>query len=232
MRCFSAIRRVRLVEMTALVSDSDNVGEEIARLEAQLGTLRQKRDKANRACAGVELSDHNCNANRKGAAKLDLRRQKHLRRGIIPYLRDYNWRVILTGPVIYATFLALVILDIAITLYMWICFPVYRIEKVRRADYILIDRHQLAYLNLLEKLNCAFCGYANGLFAYGLEIASRTERFWCPIKHAAQMRGSHHRTTEFVDYNDGTAYRVLQRKNAAATRAPSCSGGHCNGCGN
>ncbi len=217
-----------MIVMATPVSKTENMGAEIARLESELGRLRRERDEASRPCADVDLS---CLKKDSGSAKLDLRRQKHLRRGMIPYLRDYNWRVILTGPVIYGTFIALVILDIAITLYMWICFPIYRIEKVKRSEYIVIDRHQLAYLNVLEKLNCAFCGYANGLFAYGLEIASRTERFWCPIKHAAAARGSHHRTEAFVDYSDGAAYRVLQRENAAATRAPSCNGGHCKGCG-
>ena len=213
--------------MTTIVPNETSVREEIARLEAQLSVLRAQRDSQSRACAGIELEPGKL----KTPDSTSKRRQEHLRRGIIPYLRDYNWAVTLTAPVIYATFIALVILDVALTIYQWICFPAYRIEKVRRSEYVVIDRHQLAYLNVLEKLNCAFCGYANGLLAYGLEISSRTEQFWCPIKHAAQTRGTHHRTATFVDYDDGAAYRVLQRENAAATRAPSCSGGHCKGCG-
>jgi hypothetical protein len=52
----------------------------------------------------------------------------------------------------------------------------------------VFDRYHLAYLNVLEKLNCA---YANGLIAYVREIAGRTEQYWCPIKHARRVIGAH-----------------------------------------
>ena len=65
-----------------------------------------------------------------------------------------------------------------------ICFRSYRIPRVRRMDYIRLDRSQLAYLNWVETLNCLYCGYANGVAAYVREIAGRTEQYWCPIKHA------------------------------------------------
>ena len=62
---------------------------------------------------------------------------------------------------------------------------------MRRRDYFVFDRHHLAYLNAIEKLNCAYCSYANGLVAYVREIAGRTEQFWCPIKHARRAIGAH-----------------------------------------
>jgi hypothetical protein len=37
----------------------------------------------------------------------------------------------------------------------------------------------------IEKINCAYCSYANGAIASVREMASRTEIYWCPIKHAA-----------------------------------------------
>ncbi len=46
--------------------------------------------------------------------------------------------------------------------------------KVRRADYIVMDRWQLRYLNAMEIFHCAYCEYANGLIAYATEIAART----------------------------------------------------------
>jgi hypothetical protein len=52
---------------------------------------------------------------------------------------------------------------------------------------ISFDRRKLAYLNAIEKLNC---DYANGILTYAREIASRTEQFWCPIKHAAMPRAT------------------------------------------
>jgi len=210
--------------MATTVSNTDTLDKEISQVEAQLRELTRQRAHADRACADTALPDE------KTSADTTLRRQQHLRRGIIPYLRDYNWRVILTAPVIYATAIPLAFLDLSLTLYQWICFPAYRIKRVKRSEFIVIDRHQLAYLNTLEKLNCVFCGYANGLLAYAHEIASRTERFWCPIKHAAMTRGQHRRTSAFVEYEDGAGYRNLQRDNAARSRSAPCGPGGCDAC--
>jgi hypothetical protein len=33
--------------------------------------------------------------------------------------------------------------------------------------------------------------YANGVFAYVREVGSRTEQYWCPIKHARRVLGVH-----------------------------------------
>ena len=61
---------------------------------------------------------------------------------------------------------------------------------------------------MIEKINCAFCSYANGLIAYTREIASLTEAYWCPIKHAKRLNGSHPRYKDFLDYGDAEAYAV------------------------
>ena len=42
----------------------------------------------------------------------------------------------------------------------------------------------LAYLDPIAKINCAYCGYANGLLHYFSAIAAQTENFWCSIKYA------------------------------------------------
>ena len=67
----------------------------------------------------------------------------------------------------------------------------------------------------LEKLNCAYCSYANCLIAYVREIAARTEQYWCPIKHARRVIGSHPRYLKFDDYGDAEGFR----KHAAGLRA-------------
>jgi hypothetical protein len=77
----------------------------------------------------------------------------------------------------------LVLLDISMEIYHRICFPLYGIDYVNRKEYIKIDRHRLSYLTGLEKINCAYCGYANGLMHYASIIAGETERYWCSIKH-------------------------------------------------
>ena len=115
--------------------------------------------------------------------------------------------MILTAPAIYALIIPFLLLDLFVMLYQAACFPVYGIPRVRRSDYLAFDRGQLAYLNDIEKLNCAYCSYANGLVAYVREVASRTEEYWCPIKHARRVLGVHARYGSFVDYGAGDAYR-------------------------
>ena len=122
-----------------------------------------------------------------------LRRHRELRRKLLPYLLGANPLVILTAPVIYAGIVPFLVLDLFVTVYQAVCFPIYGIAKVKRADYLVFDRHHLAYLNALEKLNCAYCAYANGLIGYAREIAARTEQYWCPIKHARRVIGTHER---------------------------------------
>jgi hypothetical protein len=63
-------------------------------------------------------------------------------------------------------------------------------------------------LNALEKLNCAYCSYANGIVAYTREVAARTEQYWCPIKHARRLIGAHARYAMFDDYGDGENYQA------------------------
>jgi hypothetical protein len=115
--------------------------------------------------------------------------------------------LILTAPIIYSLILPLLLLDLFAALYQAACFPIYGIPRVNRRDYLAFDRGQLAFLNAIEKLNCEYCAYANGLIAYIREIASRTEEYWCPIKHARRVLGVHARYGSFVDYGDGDAYR-------------------------
>jgi hypothetical protein len=73
---------------------------------------------------------------------------------------------------------------------------------------IVLDRHYLKYLNVLERLNCDYCSYFNGLSSYATEIAARTEQYWCPIKHAAGKAQRHSKAHLFVDYGDADSYRT------------------------
>lgn len=133
---------------------------------------------------------------------------RRLRKSVRHFLADSPLEMVLSAPVIYSLIVPLALMDGWVSLYQAICFRVYQIPQVRRADYIVIDRQHLAYLNWIEALNCIFCGYANGLIAYVREIASRTEQFWCPIKHALRVRDPHQRYFEFLDYGDAAGYRA------------------------
>ena len=125
---------------------------------------------------------------------------------------------------IYSLIVPFVLLDACVSLYQAVCFPAYGIAKVRRGDYFAFDRAHLGYLNALEKLNCAYCTYANGLIAYVRKIGSRTEAYWCPIKHARRTMGTHARYVGFEDFGDGEGYRVQldrHRKSVMSDRGPT-----------
>lgn len=138
----------------------------------------------------------------------DVRRHhRRLKRGLISFFRRTHFWSLVSAPVIYALIIPLVLLDLMLVLYQHTCMRAYGIPRVPRRDYIAIDRHHLAYLNAIEKLNCVYCSYANGLIAWAREIAARTEQYWCPIKHAIRVKGAHRRHAGFVDYGDAEGYR-------------------------
>jgi hypothetical protein len=132
---------------------------------------------------------------------------QRLKQSIPRFLRESSVRNLLTAPLIYSIVIPIALLDAWISLYQAICFRAYGIARVRRSRYIVIDRQHLAYLNAIEKLNCVYCGYANGVIAYVREIAGRTEQYWCPIRHATRVRGPHEHYRDFVDYGDADGYR-------------------------
>ena len=108
------------------------------------------------------------------------------------------------------------------SLYQAVCFRVYRIPRVRRRDYVVIDRTKLAYLTLFQKFNCLYCEYANGVIAYVTEITARTEWYWCPIKHASHAPEPHAHYDKFLEYGDATNFaRKLKeaRKQCRACRS-------------
>lgn len=126
---------------------------------------------------------------------------------LLANIRDASAGTLVTAPAVYVLTLPLAFLDLCVTVYQWVCFPVYGIAVVPRRRYFAFDRHKLPYLNLLERANCAYCSYANGVLAYTREIAARTETYWCPIKHARRVRDAHRHYRAFFAYGDGRAYR-------------------------
>ena len=114
---------------------------------------------------------------------------------------------VLVTPIIYAMLVPIAFYDLSLFIYQHITFRVYRIPVVKREDYFVIDRHHLGYLNVLEKVNCVYCGYGNAVAAYGKEIIARTEQYWCPIKHASRVKDPHTRYYNFFEYGDAEGYR-------------------------
>jgi hypothetical protein len=133
--------------------------------------------------------------------------QRGAKIGLFRYITGASLLSWLVAPVIYAGIVPMALLDVFLFAYQAVCFPVYRITKVKRAEYVVLDRGDLPYLNALEKLNCAYCGYANGLMGYAREVAARTEQYFCPIKHARRIRAAHDHYPNFFEFGDAESYR-------------------------
>lgn len=141
-----------------------------------------------------------------------LEQQRRFKAGLAHYVLSARPLVLLTSPLVYAVFFALLLLDLAVSLYQAVCFPIYGIPTVRRRDYLVFDRGHLAYLNAVEKINCVYCSYGNGLIAFVREVVARTEGYWCPIKHARRVLDAHPRYNRFADFGDAESYRSELKK--------------------
>lgn len=140
------------------------------------------------------------------------RHQLQFKKRVHRFLLESPFLHYLTAPVIWSVLFPALVLDAFVTLYQFFCFPVYKIPKVKRGKFIIIDRHALSYLNIIEKVNCVYCAYFNGLLAYIQEIAARTEQYWCPIKHARRVGYTHSRYKYFFDYGAAEKYRKQLEK--------------------
>lgn len=146
---------------------------------------------------------------------------RKLKVGLLEFFRNSNPLNIISAPFIYAMIFPFLILDLSISIYQIICFPLYRIAKVNRRRYLILDRHNLHYLNSIEKFNCIYCGYVNGLIAYSREIVARTEQYWCPIKHAKRILDSHRRYASFSGFGESDNYHLHLKRMRGLVRASS-----------
>lgn len=124
--------------------------------------------------------------------------------------RERKTERLFSVPLIYGMFFPMFVFDICLEIYHQICFRLYGLPLVERAKYIKIDRQKLSYLKWYDKLNCMYCGYANGLVHYATVIAGITEKYWCGIKHAPDenfIPPAHHQ--DFLEYGDEEGYKKL-----------------------
>ncbi|HEB89180.1 MAG TPA: hypothetical protein ENI85_06385 [Deltaproteobacteria bacterium] len=183
--------------------------EKIARLQEQLDDAFEERARRFR----YELR------NRKVVFEREvLEAHKAFRTRLSQYVLNARFLSIVTAPFIYFVAIPFAFLDLSVIVYQAVCFPVYGIPKVPRGDYIVFDRHRLGYLNAVEKLNCVYCAYGNGLIAWVQEVASRTEAYWCPIKHARRVKTTLPRYARFSDYGSAETYHEDLEKNREAAR--------------
>jgi hypothetical protein len=144
---------------------------------------------------------------RRGRHQADSYADRRHRAPLLQYVLRSDILTMLTAPVIYSLIVPFVVVDVWVSLYQAVCFRAWGVARVRRREFFIIDRQKLGYLNGLEKANCVYCSYVNGLVAYVREIAARTEQYWCPIHDGRRARGRHDRYAGFAPYGDGAAYR-------------------------
>jgi hypothetical protein len=125
---------------------------------------------------------------------------------IIKWIRFSKLNSLLALPFIYGMIFPLIFLDIMVSLYQAVCFRLFKIPRVKKSDYMALERHNLPYLNFIEKIHCDYCGYANGLIAFCREVLARTEQYFCPIKHAKKILGEHERYAFFLNYGEAEDY--------------------------
>ncbi len=171
----------------------NSIIEQIKALENELETEAHK-----------EYKKFNCEISQKKEQLLEM--YKSNKEGLFKYLATAPLSFMLTFPIVWSVLFPAFILDLFVTIYQAICFPIYKIPKVKRGEYIVIDRHRLGYLNIIEKLNCMYCSYFNGLMGYVSEVAGRTEQFWCPIRHANMTKSIHRHYSNFLQYGDSKEY--------------------------
>lgn len=127
-------------------------------------------------------------------------------------------------PFVYGLLAPIALLDVAVSGYQAVCFRLWGVVRVQRSEHLILDRHKLAYLNGPQKLNCLYCGYANGVLSYAREIASRTEQFWCPIKHETDPVAPHARYPDFIDYADARGFAARAPALRAAVQVAQTAG--------
>ena len=122
--------------------------------------------------------------------------------GVFKWFKTVRPQNFLTAPIIYGMIVPIALFDLCITIYQATCFPIYGITKIKRGDYIVFDHQHLAYLNIIEKVDCMYCSYAVGLLSFASEITARTEQYFCPIKHAKKVLAAHSRYEQFLAYGE------------------------------
>ncbi len=113
-----------------------------------------------------------------------------------------KWKLMLSTPFIWGMVMPLFLLDVFLEIYHHVAFRLYGMELVDRNKYIVIDRHHLSRLNSFEKMNCMYCGYANGLLPYATEITRETEKYWCAVKHEKNMQDIQPQQEDFFERED------------------------------
>lgn len=180
---------------------SDKIKEIIAEIEAMKVKLGEEISQQE---SHISYEIHN------GYVKFEkdvLEKQKENMKNLFAWFGEVSLLQFLAAPIIYGMVIPAILFDVLIFIYQQVVFRIFKFEFLKRSDYIVFDRHYLGYLNPIEKLNCVYCSYINGLMQYASAIASRTEFYFCPIKHAKKIAYKHEFYDDFLVYGDENDYQ-------------------------
>ena len=136
-----------------------------------------------------------------------LDKQKENMKNLLAWFRDIPLLHLLVSPLVYAMLIPAILFDIILFVYQHVIFRIFKFKFIKRSEYIRFDRQYLGYLNSIEKFNCMYCSYFNGLMQYAAAIAGRTELYFCPIKHAKKVAYEHKYYSEFFRYGEEDKYQ-------------------------
>ena len=137
------------------------------------------------------------------------KRNKFYKKSVWDSIFSARVREVLSMPFIYMMIVPAIILDIFLFVYQNTALRLYKVPLVKRSEYIIFERRHLDYLNWIQKINCLYCSYVNGLFSYAVEVAGRTEKYWCPIKYASRKKWWHDWEEYFADYGDPEKFKEV-----------------------
>jgi hypothetical protein len=136
-----------------------------------------------------------------------LKKQRENMQGLFMFIAETPLSHLLSSPLVYAMIIPAMIFDLLLFIYQNVIFRIYGFEFVKRSDFVVFDRQYLRYLNCIERLNCMYCSYFNGLMRYASEVSAKTELYFCPIKHAKKTLYRHRYYKDFLAYGDGEGYQ-------------------------
>jgi hypothetical protein len=89
-------------------------------------------------------------------------------------------RTFIGGGLMYLSFLEFIFIHLTsiIILYQWMIAPFFKAKRFAIQDFIILDRGKIAGMTRLDRVNCEFCGYANGtatLWNYELDAIGETD---------------------------------------------------------
>ncbi len=200
------IKEIVNIKFKELVEKLQNIQTRVAAKSLKNGKLEKLTEEARKAFEDLAESIKE----KRNLLKEMIRRKADLKKfkiSIFKSLFPIKISFLISMPFVYGIIIPSIFVHVSLEIFHQVCFRIFKIPLVKWREYFIFDRQMLPYLNWFEKFNCLYCSYLNNLVRYLAEIAGRTERFWCPIKHVKNIKNAHSQYPKFIGYLDAEGYR-------------------------